>query len=238
MPAMVFALATYALFFATFLYAIGFVGSFAVPRCLDGPGTFSLLQALPADTALLALFALQHSIMARPWFKRAWTRVVPAHAERSIYVALSSLALIAIFLGWRPVPRTLWHLRGPGAAAAWTLFGLGWTVVLLSTFMISHADLFGLRQALLHFRMRTYVPPRFQVHWLYKFVRHPIMLGFLVAFWATPSMTVGHLLFATGTTLYILVALRFEEHDLAAAIGTPYREYREQVPMLLPFLKP
>jgi len=238
MPALFFALAAYSLFFATFLYTIGFVGSFAVPRGLDGPGTFTLLQALPVDAGLLALFALQHSIMARPWFKRAWTRVVPVHAERSIYVALSSLALIAIFLGWRPVPGTLWHLRGPVAAAVWTLYGLGWTVVLLSTFMISHSDLFGLRQALLHDRMRTYAPPRFRVHWFYKFVRHPLMLGFLIAFWATPRMTVGHLLFAAGTTLYILVALRFEEHDLAAGIGAPYQEYRKKVPMLLPFRKP
>jgi protein-S-isoprenylcysteine O-methyltransferase Ste14 len=238
MLSLLYALAAYLLFFATFLYAIGFTGGFWVPRHLDGPGAWTLLQAMPVNAALLALFAVQHSVMARPWFKRAWTRVVPVQAERSTYVALSSLVLLLLFLCWRPVTAVVWDFPSPaGRAVFHSLFILGWGLVLLSTFLISHTDLFGLRQALLHFQDRAYLPPAFQVRWLYRLVRHPLMLGFLVAFWSTPRMTVGHLLFALANTVYILIALRFEERDLKATLGAPYQEYKRKVPMLLPFGK-
>lgn len=237
MSAVFVSLLAYAGFLATFLYAIGFVGGFGVSRTVDGPGAFRALQALPLDAALLGLFALQHSVMARPAFKRAWTRICPPHLERSVYVLATSLALGLLFRFWRPVPGVVWEAGPALAAFAWTLHVLGWAVVLLSTFMISHAELFGLRQAWLHARSRPYTSLPFQVRWFYALVRHPLMLGFILAFWATPRMTAGHLFFSAMTTAYILVALRFEEADLRRALGDAYRAYQARVPMLLPLGK-
>jgi len=230
-----FSVVAYATFLCTFLYTIPFVAGFGVPRTLDGPGAWTVLQGLPVNAGLLALFAVQHSVMARPAFKRVWTRVCPAQAERSFYVLASCLVLVALFVFWRPIPGEVWELRHPAAAgAAWVASALGWAVVLLSTFMISHADLFGLRQAFLSFRDRTYASPPFQAQWFYRVVRHPLMFGFLLAFWATPHMTVGHLFFALMTTTYVLVAIQLEERDLVAHLGESYRNYQAQVPMLIP----
>ncbi|MFB6241083.1 MAG: methanethiol S-methyltransferase, partial [Gemmatimonadota bacterium] len=246
----------YLVFLAVFLYAVAFVGDFAVPRTVDaGPSasvgtallvdavllllfdsgvSTGLAEALLVDVGLLLLFAVQHSVMARDWFKERWTRVVPEHLERSTYVLFASLVLALIFWQWRPIPGTVWSVEGPGASVLWGLFGLGWAIVLVSTFLIDHFDLFGLRQVWSHFRGEVYEPPEFQEPALYRYVRHPLYLGFLLAFWAIPEMTVGHLLFAAATTGYILVAIRFEESDLLRYHGEQYARYRERVPMLIP----
>lgn len=231
-----YGIVAYVLFFATFLYAIAFVGGFGVPRTVDGGGpTAGLLEALAVNSTLLLLFAVQHSVMARPGFKRWWTRLVPKSVERSTYVLLSSLALVLLFWQWRPIPGLVWDVEGDLARGAiWAAFVLGWLLVLLSTFMISHTDLFGLRQVWLRLKERPYRPVEFQLSLLYRFVRHPLLLGFVIAFWAAPTMTMGHLLFAVATTGYILVGIQLEERDLIRAHGEAYERYRAETPMLVP----
>ncbi|MBI1732914.1 MAG: isoprenylcysteine carboxylmethyltransferase family protein [Gammaproteobacteria bacterium] len=233
--ALLYGVACYAIFFVTFLYAAGFVGGIVVPKRIDTGAAAPLAEALIVNLVLLAIFALQHSVMARPGFKRWWTQYVPAVIERSTYVLLSSLALILLFWQWRAMPAVIWDVQNEaGRAALWGLFWLGWVTVLVSTFLISHFDLFGLRQVWLHFRAQEYAPVGFRKIFLYRFVRHPIMLGFIVAFWATPHMSVGHLLFAVATTAYIVIALQLEERDLVASLGVTYEEYRAQVSMIIP----
>jgi protein-S-isoprenylcysteine O-methyltransferase Ste14 len=233
--ALVYGVACYLLFFVTFLYAVGFVGGFVVPKHIDSGAPAPVVVALIVNLVLLGIFAIQHSVMARPGFKRWWTRYVPVPIERSTYVLFSSLALILLFWQWRAMPGVIWDVQiAAGQAALWALFWLGWGIVLVSTFLISHFDLFGLRQVWLHYRAREYAPVGFRKVFLYRFVRHPIMLGFIVAFWAAPHMTVGHLLFAAATTAYIFIALHFEERDLMAHLGTVYVEYRREVSMIFP----
>ena len=230
-----FGVFSYVVFLATFLYAFGFVGGFVVPTTLDGPPRMPFAPALAIDVGLLALFAVQHSVMARPAFKRAWTRVVAPPLERPIYVLASSLCLIAMFALWQPLGGVVWSLTAPAArAAAWTVFGFGWGLVLVTTFLINHFDLFGLRQVWLNLVGRPYTTLRFATPWLYRRVRHPLYVGWLFAFWATPTMTLTHLVFALALTAYILVAIRYEERDLIEVHGESYRRYREQVPMLVP----
>ncbi len=224
----------YAVFFATFLYAIGFVGNFWVPKAMDSPRAGSQPVALAINLGLLALFALQHSVMARPAFKRAWTRVIPESAERSTYTLLSSLALIVLFWQWRPLGGVVWNVDNEaGRALLYAACAFGWTLVLVSTFLINHFDLFGLRQVWLQFRGRPYRPLPFKTPGPYRLVRHPLYVGWFFAFWATPTMTVTHLLFALMTTAYILVAIRLEERDLLDALPE-YAKYRREVPMLVP----
>lgn len=228
---------SYVIFFGTFLYAIGFIGNFATPTTLDGPAAGSLWSALAINIGLLTAFALQHSIMARPAFKRWWTQYVPQAAERSTYVLFSSLALIAMFVLWQPLGGPIWNVTAPiGQAVLYGLFGLGWAIVLVSTFLINHFDLFGLRQVWLEFRGKPYTPLEFKTPWLYKYVRHPLYVGWLLVFWATPTMTAAHLLFAVMTTVYILVAIHLEERDLVDHHGDDYVNYRKRVPMLVPRL--
>jgi len=229
---------SYLVFLASFLYAIGFVGNLFVPKSIDSGMRGSLPVAGFADALLLALFAIPHSVMARPAFKRWWTRIVPPAVERSTYVLMSSLLLGLLYWQWLPIPSVLWDLTNPkGRFFLHVVFWVGWVIVLLSTFLISHFDLFGLRQVYLHASARPYTPVGFKYRGLYRYVRHPIMLGFLLAFWATPTMTAGHLLFAGATTAYILIALQLEERDLVSFHGEQYRAYQQQVRMLLPFPK-
>ena len=227
---------SYALFLATFLYAVGFIGGFAVPTRLDGASRGPLAVALAVDVALLTAFALQHSVMARKGFKEAWTRVVPPAAERSTYVLFSSLALLLMFWQWRPIGGVVWSVEGTlGRAVLYGLFGFGWALVLACTFFIDHFDLFGLRQIWLYLHDEPYVGLRFVTPGPYRLVRHPLYVGWLFAFWATPTMTAAHLLFAAATTAYILVAIQLEERDLMREHGTTYERYRRAVPMLWPF---
>ena len=225
---------SYLIFFVTFLYAIGFVGNIIVPKSIDtGPSAATFTRGLILNVILMSIFALQHSIMARPGFKRWWTRFEPV--ERSTYVLLASLALILLFWQWRSMPDPIWTVTNEiGQYFLWALFFLGWGIVLLSTFLINHFDLFGLRQVYMYQRGEEYKDLGFRTPVLYRIVRHPIMIGFIIAFWATPRMTVGHLLFSAVTTTYILVAIQFEERDLASIHGQAYEEYRRQVSMLLP----
>jgi protein-S-isoprenylcysteine O-methyltransferase Ste14 len=225
----------YLLFLATFLYAIAFVGGIGVPRALDGPATDPLWTAIAVDTALLALFAVQHSVMARRWFKERWTRLVPAPVERSTFVLFASAALALLMWQWRPLGGAVWEIVGPvGRTLSWTLFALGWAMVLLATLLIDHLELFGVRQVWNHFTGRAHRAPRFVTPGPYRVVRHPLYLGFLLAFWATPHMTVSHLFFALATTAYILLAIQFEERDLLRVHGPQYADYRRRVSMLLP----
>ncbi len=233
-----YGVSAYVLFLATFLYAIGFIGNFGVPRTIDGPASGSLAVAIAIDVALLGLFAVQHSVMARRGFKQWLTRFIPEPAERSTYVLFSSLALIALFVAWRPLGGVVWDVDSPvGRAALHSVFATGWLVVLACTFLINHFDLFGLRQVWLQLRGRPYTQLDFATPWPYRVVRHPLYVGWLLAFWATPTMTLAHLLFALATTGYILIAIQLEERDLVAAHGASYAEYRQRVPMLVPRLR-
>lgn len=225
---------SYAIFFVTFLYAIGFIGNFAVPKTIDGIPEVSLGAALLINTLLLGVFAIQHSVMARPTFKKWWTRIVPMEIERSTYVLLSSIALIALFVFWQPMGGVIWNVTSPaGQVVLYTLFGFGWALVLVATFLINHFDLFGLRQVTLQLVNKPYTDLQFNTPWLYKYVRHPLYVGWFFAFWATPTMTVTHLVFAVATTAYILIAIQLEERNLVEA-HPEYRAYREQVPMIIP----
>jgi methanethiol S-methyltransferase len=232
---LIYGIFAYVVFLATFLYAIGFVGGIYVPKSIDVGNLAPPSRALPTDVLLLGLFAVQHSVMARPAFKRVWTTIIAASIERSTFVLASSLVLILLFWQWRPMPALVWQTTNPaGRMVLHGLFFAGWLLVLASTFMIDHFDLFGLRQVWLNFWGLEYTSPSFSTGGLYRYVRLPIMLGFVIAFWATPTMSVGHLLFALATTGYILIALQLEEHDLVRFFGDSYREYRQRVPMVLP----
>ena len=228
---------SYLIFLGTFLYAIGFIGNFGVPRTLDGPATGTLGVSFAIDAGLLALFAVQHSVMARKWFKDWWTRVVPTPVERSTYVLFSSLALILLFILWRPMGGVIWSVEDPtGRLVLRGLFAFGWGLILASTFLINHFDLFGLRQVWLYLLGRPYKTLRFGTPGPYRLVRHPLYVGWLIAFWMTPVMTLAHLVFSLATTAYILLAIQFEEKDLVREHGDSYEEYRRSVPMLVPFV--
>ena len=231
---------SYAIFFGTFLYAIGFIGGVFVPTTLDGLAkkTGPLAQDILIDAGLLGLFAVQHSIMARRWFKERWTRIVPPVIERSTYTLLSSLALILMFWQWRPLGGVVWSVSDPtGRFVLRALFAFGFGLVLFATFLINHFDLFGLRQVWLQLLGKPYTRLRFDTPGPYRLVRHPLYVGWFFAFWATPTMTYAHLLFAIATAAYILLAIQFEERDLVAEYGSTYEEYRRQVPMLVPFAR-
>ena len=229
---------SYAVFFATFLYAVGFIGNFGVPRTLDSTPANGLLPSLLVDLGLLGLFAVQHSVMARPVFKAWLTKALPESAERSTYVLASSFAMIAMFYFWQPLGGLVWSVQDPMARGAlWGAYAFGWLVVLVSTFLINHFDLFGLRQVWLQLLERPYAALTFKMPGPYRYVRHPLYVGWLFCFWATPTMTLSHLVFALATTGYILIGIQFEERDLAAHLGQAYREYRERVPMLIPFTR-
>lgn len=234
--AAVYGVICYVIFLGSFVYAVGFVGDVIVPKTIDSGQTGAPVQALIIDLLLLGAFAIQHSVMARPGFKAVWTKIVPRSVERSTYVLFSSLLLALLCWQWRPFPSVIWDVSSSrvGGGLLSALFWLGWLILLLSTFMINHFDLFGLRQVYLRLRGRESPPPQFVQRALYKVVRHPLMLGFLIAFWSTPRMTLGHLIFSVMTTGYILVGIALEERDLVAALGDQYRAYRSRVPMLIP----
>ena len=227
----------YVVFLGVFLYAIAFIGNLGTPTALDGPPTAPVLVGLCIDAGLLTLFALQHSIMARRWFKERWTTIVPKPIERSTYVLFSSLALGLLFLEWRPVGGEIWSVQNPAVVFFLrALFAFGWCLVLVSTFLINHFDLFGLRQVWLHLSGRPYTTLRFRTPGPYRLVRHPLYVGWLFVFWMAPKMTAAHLVFAVATTAYILMAIRWEERDLIWEHGSAYEHYRRSVPMLVPIL--
>jgi len=229
---------SYVLFLGTFLYAIGFIGNFGVPRTLDGVASAPLGISLAIDVLLLTVFAVQHSVMARKWFKEWWTRMVPKPLERSTYVLFSSVALIALFALWQPLGGVVWSVEDPaGRLVLRGLFAFGWALVLVSTFLINHFDLFGMRQVWLYLMGRPYTTLRFGTPGPYRLVRHPLYVGWLFAFWMTPVMTFAHLLFSIATTAYILLAIQLEERDLVREHGESYEEYRRSVPMLIPSIR-
>lgn len=231
-----FSAIAYAIFFATFLYLIGFVGNLAdLPVTVDKGPAGPVASAVITDIVLISLFGIQHSVMARQGFKKAWTRTVPPPIERSVYVLFASAALIILFGFWRPIEGVVWDVANPlGQAVLWALFLAGWGIVLLSTFLINHFELFGLQQAWLHMRGREAAPHVFRQPLLYKWVRHPLYLGFFLAFWSTPHMSYGHLLLSIGMSIYMLIAIRYEERDLVGYFGREYEEYRGRVGMLIP----
>jgi methanethiol S-methyltransferase len=227
---------SYVVFFLSFLYAIGFVGNLPVPKSIDSGDVGAIVPSLIINVVLLGLFAVPHSIMARPAFKQWLTKFIPEVIERSTYVLVSSLLLFLLYAFWEPIPSVIWNVESAiGSMILTAIFWLGWLVVLLSTFMVNHFDLFGLRQVYINFKGQKYRHLEFKVVGLYKICRHPIMLGFIIAFWATPTMTTGHLLFAVMTTAYIFIALQFEERDMASFFGDVYKNYQKKVPMVFPF---
>lgn len=234
-----YAVIVYGIFFATFLYLIAFVGNLALaPVTVDRGPNAPVAVAIATNVVLISLFGFQHSIMARQWFKRAWTRIVPPHSERSTFVLFASLALIVLFAFWKPIPAVIWSIESPLASAIlWAIFGLGWLTVLLSTFLINHFELFGLQQAYFHVRGRQATQPQLREPFLYRVVRHPLYVGFFLAFWATPTMTAGHLLLAIGMSAYMLIAIQYEERDLVDMFGPDYQDYQTRVGMLTPRLR-
>ncbi|MFH4968594.1 methanethiol S-methyltransferase [Gaetbulibacter sp. M240] len=236
---LLFGIIAYFVFLMAFLYAIGFVGNIIVPKSIDSGAETSMYSSIVINVVLLSVFALQHSIMARPKFKKWFTSIFSHAMERSTYVLLSSLALILIYWKWQPITAIIWEIENTMLSSIIIgIFFLGWLIVLLSTFMINHFELFGLSQIFNNLKNKQIANPKFQTNYLYKIVRHPIMLGFLIAFWATPIMTAGHLLFALVTTMYIFIAVKFlEEKDLRKVIGEKYVTYQKEVPMIFPFTK-
>ena len=236
--AFLYGLAAYLVFFPTILYAIGFVSGLVVPKTIDSGTVVPIAEALIVNLFLLSVFAIQHSVMARPQFKQGWTQYVPKSIERSTYVLLASLTLVLLFHQWRPIPTVVWEIADPQVAMAVTVLSfVGWFMVFTSTFLINHFELFGLHQVTSNLAGRSMPAPRFRTPLYYKFVRHPIYLGFIIAFWAAPTMTIGHLLFAAATTAYIVVGIQLEERDLIELFGDEYRSYRDRVSMLLPWRK-
>ncbi len=236
---LIYGILAYIVFLISFLYAIGFVGNLLVPKGIDSGMEIDFTRALLINVGLLSLFAVQHSIMARPAFKKWWVQIIGKAAERSTYILLTSLLLLLIFWKWQPMTSIVWNIENSAIIMFMQiLFWIGWTIVLLSTFMISHFELFGLTQIVDNLKNKVTESARFQTNYLYKIVRHPLMLGFIIAFWATPVMTAGHLLFAVVTTAYILVAVKFlEENDLRKSLGEKYEKYQQEVPMIIPFTK-
>ncbi len=227
----------YVSFLGVFLYMIGFVGGFLVPKTIDSAPGLPLGQALPVNVGVLLLLAVHHTVMARLGFKERWVKIIPQAIERSTFVLLTNLIFVLLFWQWRPVTDVVWHVQNAvGNGLLWAVFAAGWGLVLYSTLLIDHFELFGMRQVWLHAKGRPYTPPQFQVASLYRFTRHPLLLGWMIAFWATPHMTVGHLIFALVTTAYMIAGIQFEERDLVKLHGEPYVQYRQQVSMLIPGL--
>jgi len=225
----------YLIFFLAFLYLIGFLANFGVPKGIDDGAVTGSMRALAADLVLIALFGVQHSIMARPWFKSRWTRIVPKAVERSTFVLAASIVLMLVYWFWKPMPQTIWQVDTPWLQSLlWAVFAGGFLIVLLSTFMTDHFDLFGLRQVYLRFIERPYQHPTFKVIYFYRLIRHPLYVGMFIGLWATPHMTQGHLLFAAGMTVYVLIAVGYEERDLVTALGTAYGDYQQRVPKFIP----